>query len=217
MQDHLKERLTGAAILVAVVVLLVPELFHGRAPADGGAAASGTGPPVRSVTIDLRDAAGTRPLTENAPAAAPATAAPAAATPPPAVSAPPATARAPSIVTAAPGTARASAPANVAAAPATAAKPAAAPATPTVTPSASHGGAVKSGWTVQLGSFSRREFADRLVKDAAAKGFTVEVAGPDDRGLYRVRSPPRADRAAALALKQKMQASGYKPIVNKAP
>jgi cell division septation protein DedD len=80
-----------------------------------------------------------------------------------------------------------------------------------------NGGAVQSGWTVQLGSFARRDYADRMVKDAARKGFTVEVAGPDDRGLYRVRSPPRADRAAALALKQKMQASGFKPIVNKTP
>ena len=54
-----------------------------------------------------------------------------------------------------------------------------------------------------------------MVKDLAAKGFTVEVAGPDDHGLYRVRSAPRAERAAALALKQKLQVSGLKPIVNR--
>jgi len=30
LQDQLKERLTGAAILVVVVVLAVPEMFRGR-------------------------------------------------------------------------------------------------------------------------------------------------------------------------------------------
>ena len=167
-----------------------------------------SGPPVRSVTIDLGDAAGTRPLTENAPAAAP-VAPPAAAAAPRRCrrSAPPRNGgHAACSRGRAAGGSGCSANARAAAAPAA-----------TAAASNSHGGTVQSGWTVQLGSFSRREFADRMVKDAAAKGFTVEVAGPDDRGLYRVRSPPRADRAAALALKQKMQASGYQPIVNKAP
>jgi cell division protein FtsN len=70
---------------------------------------------------------------------------------------------------------------------------------------------------VQVGSFSQRDHAERMVKDLAAKGFTVEVAGPDDHGLFRVRSPPRAERAAANALRQKMQASGLKPLVSRVP
>jgi cell division septation protein DedD len=54
MENRLKERLTGAAILVALIVMLVPEMFHGQ----GGdvaavAGSSGEGPPVRSYTIDL--------------------------------------------------------------------------------------------------------------------------------------------------------------------
>lgn len=184
MQDHLKQRLTGAAILVIAVVLLVPELFHGRTSAnsrtDSGSAA---GPPVRSYTIDLRDNAATQQ--------------------PAAMSPPVGTMPAPPIV--APATAPATAPSP---APAAAA---------VIAPPGQHGNALKSGWVVQVGSFSRRDFADRMVKDLAAKGFTVEVAGPDDHGLYRVRSAPRAERAAALALKQKLQVSGLKPIVNRVP
>jgi len=227
LQEHLKERLTGAAILVAVVVLLVPALFHGRPPADTGAdAVSSAGPPVRSVTIDLGDTSAARPLTENSPAAlappaavgVPASAAPASA--PPATAAPASAAPVAVPAPAAPA-ASASKPANAPGG-ATASTPASAPAS-----AAAHAGnkstaespsaATQSRWTVQVGSFSHRDLAERMVKDVAAKGFTVEVAGPDDRGLYRVRSAPRADRSAALALKQKMQAAGLKPIVNKAP
>jgi DedD protein len=214
LQDHLKERLTGAAILIAVVVLLVPELFHGRPPADNANVGSAAGPPVRSVTIDLGDGAATRPLTENSPAAQPAEA-PAATTPTPTPTPAPASA---APATSAPS---ASAPTATALPPASTANAAAArsaTAPPALaSPSSAHGGAVQSGWAVQVGSFARRDYADRMVKDAARKGFTVEVAGPDDHGLYRVRSAPRADRSAALALKQKMQASGFKPIVNKLP
>jgi cell division septation protein DedD len=70
---------------------------------------------------------------------------------------------------------------------------------------------------VQVGSFTRRDFAERMVKQVRSRGFTVEAVGPDDRGLYRVRTAPMAERAAALALRQKMQARGLKPIVNAAP
>ena len=64
---------------------------------------------------------------------------------------------------------------------------------------------------MQVGSFARRDYAERMAKQVTAKGYAVEVAGPDDHGLYRVRSAPQSERAAAVALKQKMQASGLKP------
>ena len=80
-----------------------------------------------------------------------------------------------------------------------------------------HASTAKRGWTVQVGSFARRDYAERMAKQVTAKGYTVEVAGPDDRGLYRVRSAPQPQRASAVALKQKMQASGLKPIVNTVP
>ena len=208
MQDHLRDRLTGAAIVVVVVVLLVPELFHGRPATDSGSGTTpAAGPPVRSYTIDLRDSAGGQqpavasPVVPTAPAVADGgTVTPAQAS-----------------TAAAASTVAAPAPAK----PAPAAKsPAPAPSTTAVAgaaPASAHGSAAQSGWVVQVGSFARRDFAERMVKDVAAKGFTVEVAGPDDHGLYRVRSPPHAERAAANALRQKMQASGLKPIVNKVP
>lgn len=214
MQEHLKERLTGAAILVAVVVLLVPALFQGRPTEHAGAdIVSSAGPPVRSVTIDLADSAGSRPLTENSPASL---------APPAAVgvaaAAPPASAPTPVAAPAASAAPAHDAPATIAAPSVAPAASASAPAHASAKSGAeSSASATQSRWTVQVGSFSHRELAERMVKDVAAKGFTVEVAGPDDRGLYRVRSAPRADRSAALALKQKMQAAGLKPIVNKAP
>jgi cell division septation protein DedD len=202
LQDHLKERLTGAAILVMVVVLLVPELFRGP-PSAGPRAGTGggAGPPVRSYTIDLRDAAMTQPLA--------ATSAPALAMPPPAAA---------NALPSAPAPEAGAAPLSVP--PANAARPVAAAPTapkPAATPASSHAGALKSGWTVQVGSFARRDYAERMAKQVTAKGYAVEVAGPDNHGLYRVRSPPQSERAAAMALKQKMQASGLKPVVNTVP
>ena len=211
MQDHLKERLTGAAILVIVVVLLVPELLSGP-PATNSRAGTGAtaGPPVRSYTIDLRDPVTAQPPEAVAPPAAvasgpaesPVASAPSVNVPAPPVSAPPPTAAA-----AAPNAVAAAPPATTAPATSKSATPA---------PSA-HAANSKGGWTVQIGSFARRDYAERMAKQVTAKGYSVEVAGPDDRGLFRVRSAPLADRAAAMALKQKMQASGLKPIVNTVP
>ena len=213
MQDHLRDRLTGAAIVVVVVVLLVPELFHGRPATDSGTGTTPiAGPPVRSYTIDLRDsAAGQQPAVASPVVpTAPGVASGGSATPAPTPSA----AAAPAA--AAPAATAPAVAAPAAATPAVATPAAAAPATNKSAPSA-HGGATQSGWVVQVGSFSQRDHAERMVKDLASKGFTVEVAGPDDHGLFRVRSPPHAQRAAANALRQKLQASGLKPIVSRVP
>ena len=54
----MKERLTGAIILVVLIVLLVPELLSGpsrSAPAPQAAATSSEEPPLRSYTINLAD------------------------------------------------------------------------------------------------------------------------------------------------------------------
>ena len=53
-----------------------------------------------------------------------------------------------------------------------------------------------------------------MVTQVKARGFNVEAVGPDERGLYRVRSALLPNRNAAAALRQKMQAKGLKPIVN---
>ena len=64
MENRLKERLTGAAILVALIVLLVPEMFHGqRRDVAASTGSSAEGAPVRSYTIDLSNGpARTAPL-----------------------------------------------------------------------------------------------------------------------------------------------------------
>ena len=76
----MKERLTGAIILVALTVLLVPELLTGPvrfAPRAASVAPSAEEPPLRSYTINLADdthsrsAAATGPL-QPTPLTAPA-------------------------------------------------------------------------------------------------------------------------------------------------
>ena len=194
MQTHLKERLTGAALLVLIVAVLVPEMFRGHptsTPQNSSSALDG--PPVRSYTIDLRDNDAARPLPGGAPLSASA---------PQSASVPAATA-APAVAPPAPATA----------APVMAPRPAAVT-PPAATPAHA---AASAGWTVQVGSFARRDFAERMVRQMKAKGFAVQVAGPDDKGLYRVRSAAFADRARAMALRQQMLQKGLKPIVNTLP
>ena len=72
-------------------------------------------------------------------------------------------------------------------------------------------------WTVQVGTFSHRDFAERMVKQVRARGFAVVAVGPDERGLYRVRTATVNARASAEALRQKMMAQGLKPIISNAP
>ena len=109
MQTQLKERLTGAALLVLIVVLLVPEMFRGHpAPAPPSASSALDGPPVRSYTIDLRDNDAAQPLPAGAPlsASAPQNASAPAATEAPTVAPPVAPLVAPPASTPAPVEAR---------------------------------------------------------------------------------------------------------------
>jgi len=222
LQDQLKERLTGAAILVVVVVLAVPEMFRGRP----GAVAPTSRPEASAVPLHTWTLVDGRPLDGGAAPAPADPAGPAAASSPVGAGVvPPAAAAAPE--------------------PPAAVDPAAAPAASmppqvltqsTVTPQAvsprppvagpvakppvarlDRGGSGQAGWVVQVGSFHARELAERMAREVHAKGFTVHVVGPDARGLYRVRSGLQADRGAALALRQQMLARGLKPIVNASP
>ena len=224
LQEHLKIRLTGAIILVIVVVMLVPEMFRGRPP--GGAVHGGAMVdelPLRSYTIDLRNNAAPQsgaaasipgPVAAGVAASAAVTTPASAAVTLPTATVPPVT-----MSTTAPAPAPARAPAPVSTS-ASAPKPA-----PTLTAAAAvpasksepTGASTPLLWTVQVGTFSRRDYAERMVKQVRAKGFVVMVAGPDERGLYRVRSASVNTRASAEALRQKMVAQGLKPIVNTAP
>jgi DedD protein len=191
VDELVKERLTGAIILVALIVLLVPELLTGpvrpaaRSP-DG--AQPTEGPPLRSYTIKLDEEAHAAPADLPAPSTP---AAPAAEPPAPQTAAPPA---------AAPRPPAAAAPSSVQAPP-----PAAPQATPvTVTNSAG------KGWMVQLGSFANSVNAQRLARQLSGRGFKVSVVrSTGGRRLYRVLVGPTRDRAGALQLAARLRAAGH--------
>ena len=182
-----KERLTGAIILVVLIVLIVPELLTGprRAVAPERTAIV-EGAPMRQYTIELGDGAA-RP-------------------------AQPMSSTAPGVEGAATDTvARANPPASQAAA---AAAPA--PVAPADTPVALASDAATrqlpavTGWSIQVGSFASRENADRLAGELRRLGFASFIAEGTSSGrrLYRVRVGPEGDRAAAQALAGRLKAAG---------
>jgi DedD protein len=191
-----KERLTGAIILVALIVLLVPELLTGpvrSAPRANPVASSSEEPPLRSYTIKLADEAHPRsaavhsgpeqpaPLAPSAPSADAVIGQPSAKEPLPPAPPPGVTAAAPHATTPAPGAA-----------------------TP---PEASAEGA--AAYVVQLGSFASRTNADRLARQVRSQGFPVSVSRGTSGRLYRVRVGPARDRAAASELAQQLSARGH--------
>jgi DedD protein len=220
MEESLKARLIGAAVLVAIAVLLIPELLSGRKAvepvAEEGAGNRGT----RSFTIELGGAPGQSarspttspqsstglppppapvtdlPKAESEPAAG-STAQPepmAAAERPPPAEAGTVTAQPPTTA----GTVE-SPPVSVAPPP----RPAAAAPAP--------GGA----WAVQVGAFGSADTARKLVKDLAGAGYRAYVA-PVERGgktLHRVRVGPEADKASAEQVAQRLKGRGLPATV----
>ena len=185
MDTALRNRLTGAVILVLLAVLLLPELLTGaggtaaRTPSPAGATPEGDAPegdaPLQTLQIDLSG-------TARGPAGS--------ALPPPEVTdgladdlevdpaAPPPVVRlpVPEAITTAP--------------------PAAAPVDPTAT-----------RFYVQVGTFATRERAETAQKDLARRGFkvTINETASGARRLHRVRVGPVADRAAAVALEAQLR------------
>jgi DedD protein len=209
---QVKERLTGAIILVALIVLLVPELLSGpvrSATRAATPASSSEEPPLRSYTINLTDdahghagAAAANGPQQPAPLAQTAAPAPDSAEPASASSAPQEAGSAASVPTPL--------------APPPAAKTAPPPLPPPSTPSASAAAPSPpaagdaGGWMVQLGSFASRANAEHLAQKVHAQGFAVSVSqGSSGRRLYRVRVGPARDRAGAAQLEQKLRASGH--------
>jgi DedD protein len=209
VESRLKERLTGAAILVALIVVLVPEMFHGQRTDVATTASSGEGPPVRSYTIDLSNGpARTAPL-QSTPPQLPATAeavseAPSA-PPPPAASA-----------AASPAGAGAAGPATPSSAPsATKATPTVSKAVPATVPAAAVSPARAGGgsWSVQLGIFAQHDNAERLMHGAQGKGFAAIVSERDAKGLYHVEVTNLSDRAAAQAMQTRLRDQGLPAAV----
>lgn len=196
METPIKHRLTGAIILVALIVVLVPEMLSGPRPPDTATpvaplalppAGSGTAAPLRSIDIDVAD----RPPGAVAPVAAPtagdAPAAPEAAAPLPAATGAPAV-----------GAPPAAAPPVGAPAMAAAVRP-----PPAV--------AAASGYVVQVGSFAARTTADALAATLRRQGFAARVSAVQSGGrtLHRVRVGPSGSRDAAEALRLRLRSAGH--------
>jgi DedD protein len=196
MESRLKERLTGAAILVALIVLIVPEIFEGRRsgttaspPATAVPAPALAAPAVRSYTINLASpsapaagAAGTpRPISAPAAAMAPT---------------PPAHRADSDTGNSTRNTAETTAPS--------------APARPLAAspPPQAHHAQAQGGWSVQLGLFSKAANAQRLAHFAQQQGFDVSVTRSGQKGLYRVAVAGLADRAAAEQVSQRLRGAG---------
>jgi DedD protein len=202
VDNRIKERLTGALILVALLVILVPEMLSGpetsTAAGDAPPARPATeGPPLRSYTLDLDAAADKNPAGQSALNAQSASAA--------SETAPAAT----------PAEPEASGPAAKAATPTESAEPVAAPAVPAPPQPpapASTSGAASRGWQVQVGSFAQRVNAERYAQQLAGKGFKAQVSSSTGNGreLFRVRVGPVADRDAAVALQSRLAAQGIR-------
>ncbi len=191
MESRAKQRLTGAIILVALFVLLVPELLTGPRDAHPETPAAGDeGLRRYTIEIDAQRAASnpmapaSEPVVSLPPVAAPANTNP---------------------ERAVPGEAAAAAPSSAPARPATN------PPAPVAQPARSEAPSVAPGnFMVQLGTFRERENADRLVRDMTAKGFAAFVMPTTSGGhaLYRVRVGPARDRAAAEALAVELKRAG---------
>jgi DedD protein len=209
MDQGLKERLVGAAVLVAIAVWLIPWVLDGPEAdleAPGGSLqlpAAEEPMPMRTQTLRLGDVP--EPSVER-PAAPPA------ALPTATVTAAADTGRrevgepkvpeVESRLLAAGTEATAPAPAP---APASTAAPAA-KSPPKPAPVA----AATGDWLVQLGSFSAEANARRLAQQAGTYGFKAQVSSYTSGGktLYRVRVGPQATRAAADAAVSALRAHG---------
>jgi len=217
LDTALRNRLTGAIILVLIAVLLLPELLTGsggaagRSAPDGSATRDAAGAPLQTLQIDLSGSA-------RAPAGSPSAALPETpedAEPPPGpvqlpvpeVSQPPAEVTPQASV-------QESVPAPVpeplqqpARQPARApVVPEAVPATPAAAPAAAPApGATR--YFVQVGTFATRERAEAAQKDLARRGFEVIINETTSgaRQFHRVRVGPVADRAAAVALEARLR------------
>jgi len=214
MDRSVKERLIGASILVALIVLVVPELLSGPKRAAQTASQPAIAPePTRHVTVDL--------ATSKAPASAEVESAATQESP----ASPGSTASSGS--TASPGSAASAVPATgteqgaealpappapLNAAPSNAAHTTSAPATSApVETTASSPMSPRAAWAVQLGSFANRTNAENLSRQLKGQGFPVYVlpGGSGTSVRYRVRVGPLANRDAADRTAAKLKSIGH--------
>jgi DedD protein len=206
MDRRVKERLVGATILVAVIVLIVPELLSGRKQrAAAVPAAADSEERVRNVTVDLATSKATleaESTDASAAAATPAETASAAAsasgeTGPPTVTTLRAQPTAPPVL-------------ENELSPPTSAAPATSKSVAAGEPAAVPAAVSRRGWAVQLGSFASRANAETLVQ-RLKRQYSSAYASPSGKGAalrYRVRIGPLGDRGAAERFQLKLNHEG---------
>jgi DedD protein len=191
MDRRVKERLIGASILVAIVVLVVPELLSGPKPVLPPASRPPVAAPEthRVVELDMATSKAPASSSEIAPSTLPPAAS--AAEPEPTAAVP----------TDAPPRAIVS----------QASPPPAAPAPAPVETSAPSPISTTRGWAVQLGSFERRDNAENLQRQLKTQGFSVYTSarGSGTAMRYRVRIGPLADRESAERIAARLKALGH--------
>jgi DedD protein len=231
MDRRVKERLIGASILVALVVLVVPELLSGPKPntAPSPTLPAAAPEPIRNVTVDLTTskAAANSEVEPGSPeAGASSSAEPSGA--PAGASTGATSAAATGATTAASAAYSAAAETPMAPSPApagTAASPSAhngAPAKQPPRTAAARAASVESAatsptsvghgsWSVQLGSFASRANADNLTRQIKGQGFSAFVltGGSGTSVRYRVRVGPLADRESAERIATKLKSLGH--------
>jgi len=211
MDRRIKERLIGATILVALIVLIVPELLSGPKPAPVPPLAAGLPGSTRNVSVNLATSKAT-PEPQAADAAS------AAAGEIPATGA--ASAGAASAGAASAGGASAGG-ASAATVTTLRAQEPAAPLETSVsspksgqerTPAGVSSEALAQGhhgWSIQLGSFASKANAEKLLHELPGSGFYVSSSGSGPSLRYRVRMGPLADRSAAARAVTKLKAEGH--------
>lgn len=185
MDVRVRERLVGALVLVAIVVMLVPAVLTGpeRTPEAQPAA------PTRSVEVLLEDAAEPERDEHLVPEPVPPpAAAPTAKTVPPAEPAP-----------------ETDVPRDTSDRAVASGRPL--PSSASVSPA--------PAWAVQLGAFSTRDKAERLVADLRKRGYAAFLLEYRANGqvLHRVRVGPEQERERAAAIADRLRKDGFQPVV----
>jgi DedD protein len=204
MEVRVRERLIGALVLVAIVVLFVPAILKGRDPAPAALPESA---PTRRVEVPIGNSAPAPEEQILVPEPTQPDSAPATPVPPPPDSKPeagaPASARSAKPPAPPPEERRADSE-----------PPARTPASPT--PAA---GAPASAWAVQLGAFSSRSKAEQLVSELRKRRYAAFVLEYRASGqvLYRVRVGPEQDRNRAEEIAARLAKDGFQTVVARHP
>jgi DedD protein len=200
MDVRVRERLIGALVLVAAVVLLVPAILKGRAPqpaAEPGAQTRRVEVPVGNASQASGEELEADPVPLAGPELTGANPLPAA-TPEPAETPPEGRMAQPTVA---------------------APPPPPQEARPKPKASAAPVAAAGTAWAVQVAAFSTRSKAEQLVADLRKRRYAAFVLEYRASGkvLYRVRVGPEQDKARAAAIAERLAKDGYQPVVARHP